>query len=207
MACQRRRTTLGSLSLRRGFDNHRFAGISEKGVTVSVKSAQPTDAAAVEEDLVAIGQFLVGEWLREREQEREFIRRESEVQTALARRRWRELFGSQAGWPAEPTATQVKLPLPEPPSQKMVARKALKPRVPRPGLAKMVEREWATPEGKRFLASATMRDLADYFRINSHSSFYGIPLFNEKIRPLREKGQTAQSAGAWMERNARDRHR
>jgi len=52
-----------------------------------------------------------------------------------------------------------------------------------------------------------MRVLSKHFRIQSHASFYEVPLFNEKIRPLREKGRTARSASNWSEQIARDRHR
>jgi hypothetical protein len=45
------------------------------------------------DDLELIGRHLLKEWVRNREAEREIIRCESEIQTALARRRWSELQG------------------------------------------------------------------------------------------------------------------
>jgi hypothetical protein len=52
------------------------------------------------DDLELIGRHLLKEWVRNREAEREIIRCESEIQTALARRRWSELQGQ---------ATEVRL--------------------------------------------------------------------------------------------------
>jgi len=154
-----------------------------------------------------IAELVVRQWMSERRSGTEDERREGEAQIIRARRGARMILGL----PSESTLIASGDPqtvLAPPPTDRMASpSQSKKPRVPRPRLAKAVEREWKSPEGQRLLLGATMRSLAQHFGLDSHTSLYDVPLFNEKIRPLRGKARTAQSAGAWVERNARDRHR
>jgi hypothetical protein len=78
-------------------------------------------------------------------------------------------------------------------------------RVPRPKLAKKIGDAWGTQEGQNVLVSLPMRQLKKHFGVSSHASFYDVPLFNHKIRPLRERLLRVHQAKNWMERNARGR--
>lgn len=170
------------------------------------KSVSVPDAIAKADDLTLISTLVVRQWMREQRTGTEEMRREGEARIARAQAGARMLLGLPVP-SAEAAAGQTESPSLSPTDSKQTSGNAKKPRVPRPQLAKAVEREWSTKEGQRFLLGSTMRALRNHFGLRSHTSLYDVPLFNERIRPLREGARTAQSAGAWMERNARDRHR
>lgn len=165
-----------------------------------------TDAIAKADDLALVSALVVRQWMREQRTGTEQMRQEGEARIARVQAGARMLLGLPMA-AAGPPAIQKEAPAPAPTDSTQPCCKAKKPRVPRPGLAKAVEREWGTREGQCLLLGATMRALGNHFSLGSHTSLYDVPLFNEKIRPLRERARTAQSAGAWMERDARDRHR
>jgi hypothetical protein len=170
------------------------------------KPAHVPDAIAKADDLTLISTLVVRQWRREQRTGTEEMRQEGEARIARAQAGARMLLGLPVP-SAEAAAGQTESPYPSLTDSKKISVNAKKPRVPRPRLAKSVEREWGTKEGRLLLLGASMRVLGEYFGLGSHTSLYDVPLFNEKIRPLREGARTARSAGAWMERNVRDRHR
>lgn len=165
----------------------------------------PHDADGV--DLVQLGEALVHQWLMDRQVEQEWIQRESAVQTELARKRWAEMQRASPPQPAGGIAERASLPLLPPPNGPRVAAKPPRRRIPRPKLAKRVAEAWDTPEGKSLLTGLSMRDLAAHFGIASHTSFYNVPLFQDKILPYRHRGRLGRQAADWADRNHRDRHR
>ena len=164
------------------------------------------DTIAKADDLLLISALVVRQWIREQRTGTEQMRRDGEARIARVQAGARRVLGLPVP-SAETAASQKDSPASSPTAVVQTGCKAQKPRVPRPGLAKAVEREWHSREGKCLLLGASMRALGNHFGLCSHTSLYDVPLFNEKIRPLRERARTAQSAGAWIERNARDRHR
>lgn len=152
------------------------------------------------EELASVGECLMRDLSRQRASEQEEIRRQSEMQTALARRRWHELFGQRA-------VPHVDAEVLSPPALLQQAQpcRTSPQREPRPRLGQRMEQEWKTEEGRRALVELTVRELASHLGIKSHSSFYDVPLFVEKIRPLRDRIQQLRQAENWVERNARAR--
>lgn len=149
--------------------------------------------------------WLVQQRRLAQELERALIERESKTQTELARHRWNDLRGA-VGYQNDGKITQDPRPtcsaLPCPPS---MAAKVPKRRVPRPKLGRRIADAWSTSEGKRLLTGLSLRELKRHFGVNSHSSFYEVPLFNDTIRPLRQQAHRGQQAANWLERNARHR--
>jgi hypothetical protein len=155
-------------------------------------------------DLAALGQVVHEDILRLRAEEQEIIRRESEIQTKLARRRRQELFGDRKWSLAASTPAATERVSPKPTNVKANPKRNT-PRVPRPGLAKRVEETWETNEGQELILGLSMRKLKLRFGVKSHSSFYEIPLFVETIQPLRERLRLERQAANYVERNARAR--
>lgn len=153
-------------------------------------------------DFTALGQEVHEEISRLRAEEQEIVRRESEIQTRVARRRWHELFGDRQWSPAAslPAATER---VSATPINVKANPKRNTPRVPRPGLAKKVEEAWGTNAGKEELVNLPMRKLKLRFGVKSHTSFYGNPLFDDVIKPLRERVKMQRQAENYVERNAR----
>jgi hypothetical protein len=193
------------LSLRRGFDHHRFAGIMEKGVAVFEGTTQPAGGLSKASDLQLIGELVVRQWMTERTSGTDDERRDGEAQIARVRRGARMVLGLPAESAVIANADPQTLAAPPLTNHRASPSQAKKPRVPRPRLAKSIEREWKTEAGMVRLLSASMRELKGYFSVKSHASFYDVPLFNEKIRPLREKRRLDKQAGQWVERLARAR--
>jgi hypothetical protein len=171
------------------------ACIAQKGVVVADKNAiDPAASLQQVDDLRLVTELVVRQWAHETEQEdggRDRIQLAGRGAAALLGRRGPSNGSSISGHESLKTPnTSVKTKtLPN----------------SRPGLAKKVAAAWATPEGKRMLVSLPMRDLAAPFGVTSHTSFYYVPLFKEKILPLRKRGKNGQQAADWFEKNARSR--
>ena len=155
-------------------------------------------------DFAAIGQAFAEEIQRQIAEEQEIVRRESEIQTRLARRRWQELLGDKQWSPAASSPVATERVSPKPINVKADPKRN-SPRVPRPGLAKKVEEAWATNDGQQQLVGLPMRKLKERFGVKTHTSFYGIPLFENTIRPLRERVKLERQARNYVETNARAR--
>lgn len=147
------------------------------------------------EEVREVGEALAYEWVSEFLEEQKFIRHQSVVQTELVRRRWGKDIGEDVVASTNPVV---------PPAVAASPRPKASQRKPRPQLAKMVARDWGTQDGQRVLLGHTMRGLGQHFGV-SHSSLYEVPLFVEKILPLRQRGQRGQQANAWRQRSSRDR--
>lgn len=156
-----------------------------------------------EADWAALGRLVAEEIQQRLAEEQEFIRRESEIQTRLVKRRWQELFGDKEFRPtvSPPVTTAIGSPLP-------IVIKAVNKRkariASRPGITGMLQEAWATPEGQGLLLGLPLRALGKHFQV-THSSISENQFFKQKIRPLRERTRPAQKAASWLERNARVR--
>lgn len=159
------------------------------------KEMDLVDAVAKADDLLLISALVVRQWERDTAKEaggKEQIERARRGAAAL-------LGGCVTSETASPAGRQ------SPPSQPKAAVNPQTRRVPRPKLAKKIEDAWGTREGKTMLISLSMRQLKQHFGMASHASFYDVPLFVEKIRPLRDRIQQLRQAENWVERNARAR--
>jgi len=155
-------------------------------------------------DFAAIGQAFAEEMQHQIAEEQEIVRRESEIQTRLARRRWQELFGDSKWSPAASSSASTERFSSKPISVKANPKRST-PRVPRPGLAKKLGEAWGTNQGRQLLVAQPMRKLTQHFGVRSHTSFYGIPLWDDVIKPARERLRIERQAANYLERNARAR--
>lgn len=154
-------------------------------------------------DFAALGQ-AVGEGMQRRmAAEQEIIRRESETQTMLAQRRWKELFGERKWSPAASSAVATDRILPKPIHAKAVSKQKSRA-IRRPGVTRMLQEAWATPEGKGKLLGLSLRALGRDLGVR-HSSIRENPFFVQNILPLRARIRPSQQAADWIEKNARSR--
>lgn len=170
-------------------------------------SAQNVDAIEQVDDLRLISELVVRQWVRDVTSGTEDMRREGEARVARARRNARIILGSptrseNANAPNQRTTSDI--PRTDLQSHPGAGQQL---RAPRPGLSDAIERQWRTQEGRIALLSLPMRELARRFGVASHTSFYDVLLFKEKICPLRVKSRASKAASDWLERNSRDRHR
>ncbi len=176
-----------------GFDAPKSDESSKQLVTAVASKVTP-------EEWRALGDVLVQQWMSQYVEEQVFIRHQSAVQTELVRRQLGKTIQPDLASSANPTV---------PPAVASARQKQASPkagqRTPRPKLAQKVDREWKTQEGQRLLVGHSLRGLAQHFGLRSHSSLYDVPLFVEKILPLRQRAQRGQQANAWRGRVDRDR--
>lgn len=65
---------------------------------------------------------------------------------------------------------------------------------------------WKTQEGKIYLVSATVRDIADKFGLSSHASLYEAGcFFRQTVMPLRERAKHRVRAANWLDERSRDK--
>ncbi len=183
---------MSQASVKIGFDAPKSDESSKQLVTAVASKVTP-------EEWRALGDVLVQQWVSQHVEEQVFIRHQSAVQTELVRRQRGKTIQPDLASSANPTVP----PAVASPRQKQASPKAGQ-RTPRPKLAKMVAREWETQDGQRILLGHTMRGLGQHFGV-SHSSLYEVPLFVDKIQPLRQRGRRGQQANAWREKRGRDR--
>jgi len=100
-----------------------------------------------------------------------------------------------------PSIVSAEMPPPPPPpapaGQRIVMGRA--------DLTRRLQDDWSTPDGKRFLLGATVREIATHYGLETHSSLYSNDFWNTVIKPARKTTGFRAKAIDWVDSLSRDR--